>query len=766
MPEDRRLAAIMFTDIVGYTALMGESEKKAFETINANREIHKRHTEKHHGKIVKELGDGLLTVFENGTEAVVCAIAIQKESREKNIPLRIGIHEGEVVFRDGDVFGDGVNIASRIQAEAVPGGVCISDTVYRIIKNKEDIKAESIGKKSLKNVKESLNLYQLNAPGLQIRKKNDTQKLNWWITPIIGLIFLIIGYLIHIIFYQQVPSEKIQRFTINIPEEAPVAMIGEAHFRIGQKAIAISPDGNLLVFVGEANGTTLLYTRSLNSYEVVPLSGTEGAYFPFFSPDGKWLAFFTSNHLKKLNFQGDDPIVLCNVMHPYGGTWAGNDILYFVDEEGDALSYISSEGGRKKDLIRGKLSNFNNPHALPDNEHILFNTVEHKIFVVSSKSGEITHITDEGHDPRYIEPGFLVYNRRDRIMAVSFNSEKLLIKGKPFTIHDNVRIEGMSYSSQFTFSKTGTFLFIKGGSVDVGELVWVNHQGKIVDKLPFTPNYFGPYRISPDGKKLAYTVYEDLKRSRDFANLYVVDLSRNIPNLIDEEANMFGIWYPDSKSLAYLKKNAQGFLDIYKRTLNSEKSEILYSLAFTDGIINQISQDNKYLYANFYSGSNTDCYLLNLIQMDTIKLTTDPTSDQFGPTLSTNGDYLIYGSTETGQYDLFCIPNPPTGEKWRITKNGAESYQLSQADNKIYYRSIDTRKMMVVKLNLENGFDFDEPQLLWEGDFLDIPGPSFDVSPDGKYFLMKKSVVEKHTTIQINVITNFFKEVKQKAAEQ
>src|SRR5210317_557447 len=100
MPQERKLAAIMFTDIVGYTSLMGESEKKTFEIINTNREIHQRHIEAHHGRIVKELGDGLLSVFENGTEAVLCALEIQKEAKEKDIPLRIGIHEGEVVVEN------------------------------------------------------------------------------------------------------------------------------------------------------------------------------------------------------------------------------------------------------------------------------------------------------------------------------------------------------------------------------------------------------------------------------------------------------------------------------------------------------------------------------------------------------------------------------------------------------------------------------------------------------------------------------------------
>jgi Tol biopolymer transport system component len=754
----------MFTDIVGYTSLMGESEKKAFETINTNREIHQQLTEKYQGRIVKELGDGLLTVFENGTDAVICAIEIQKEAKDKNILLRIGLHEGEVIFENDDVFGDGVNIASRIQAEAAPGGICISDTVFRIIRNKENLQAEFLGKRILKNVRDPLQLYQLKTHGLQTRRVSDARKLKWWIAPIVGIVCLIIGFYLNAYFKGRSEIQEIQRFSINVPEEIPVGMIGEGHFRIGQKAIAISPDGKTIVYVGERNGSTQLYKRDINSYEVSPLPGTEGAYFPFFSPDGNWIAFFTRNHLKRVNFLGNDPIIICEVVHPYGGTWSKSDTIYFVNEEGNNLSRVSVEGGKSMIIVKGKLSNYVNPYILPDDEHILFNSAENEILAVSNKSLKVTHILDEGLDPRYVEPGYLIYNQRERIMAVGLDMEKLAIAGKPFIIHDNVRVESMSLQTQFDISKNGTLVYVEGECLDLGKLMLVDNRGMIRDTLSLIPNYYGSYKISPDGKKLAYTVFEDLENSSRIANLYIVDLERNIPNPIDEDVYMFVCWYSDSKTLAYLKKNTDGFLDLFNRSENTGNSERIWSLPFTEGAINQITQDNKYIFSNFFSGSSQHLYMLNLDEKDTIRLTNDPASDQFGPFLSLNGKYLIYVSTETGQYDLFCMPFPSTGQKWRITTNGAESYKLSSIDNKVYLRSIDVRKMMVVNLDFSNGFDFDGPHLLWEGDYLDIPGPSFDLSPNDEYFLMKKSVVETHTTIKIHVITNFIEEIKQKEA--
>ena len=154
MPEARRqLAAIMFTDIVGYTALMGKDEQKAFQLLDKNRAIQKPLIENHHGQLLKEIGDGMLASFNSVIDAVECAKEIQyslKDDQEHNLGL--GIHLGEVTFKDDDVFGDGVNIASRIQELANPGELLVSETVYKNIKNHPDIDVEFVREEKLKNV--------------------------------------------------------------------------------------------------------------------------------------------------------------------------------------------------------------------------------------------------------------------------------------------------------------------------------------------------------------------------------------------------------------------------------------------------------------------------------------------------------------------------------------------------------------------------------------------------------------------------------------
>ena len=161
MEPSRRLAAIMFTDIVGYTALMGSDEDKAFEILKKNKKIHTKLINQFNGTLIKEMGDGMLISFDLASEAVRCAIEIQKASKEQDIPLKIGIHEGEMVFADADVLGDGVNIASRLQEDAEKGCIHISSSVYKNVRNKADINTRFVEERTFKNVAESVKVYKV-----------------------------------------------------------------------------------------------------------------------------------------------------------------------------------------------------------------------------------------------------------------------------------------------------------------------------------------------------------------------------------------------------------------------------------------------------------------------------------------------------------------------------------------------------------------------------------------------------------------------------
>ncbi len=202
MTEQRKLAAVMFTDIVGYTALMSKDEQKAMALLKKNRELQKALTKKHNGEFLKEMGDGILLCFQSTLDAVYCALEIQRTVKDDpDLDLRIGIHSGDVIFKDGDVFGDGVNVASRIENLADAGGILISDQVYKTIRNKPEIKAVPLGEKRLKNVEHPVKVYALTGEGLPEHRvksfQDDTVKKPVKkfipVLALVGVVVLILG---------------------------------------------------------------------------------------------------------------------------------------------------------------------------------------------------------------------------------------------------------------------------------------------------------------------------------------------------------------------------------------------------------------------------------------------------------------------------------------------------------------------------------------------------------------------------------------------
>lgn len=178
--EYRQLAAIMFTDIVSYSKLMSQNEQHALDVMRKNRSIQKSLVEQHNGKWVKEIGDGVLAMFQTAYDSQQCALAIQKAIREKcNHQIRIGIHLGDITIEDGDAFGDGVNIAARIQSIADPGGIYISESVHKAVMARSDQPVHDLGEICLKNIAYPIGIYALLGEGLP-SPSNENQKSEVW----------------------------------------------------------------------------------------------------------------------------------------------------------------------------------------------------------------------------------------------------------------------------------------------------------------------------------------------------------------------------------------------------------------------------------------------------------------------------------------------------------------------------------------------------------------------------------------------------------
>ena len=199
--EHRRLAAIMFTDMVGYSALSQRNEELALELLHEHRELLRSIFPKHQGQEVKSTGDGFLVEFASALAAVQCAVEIQQLMRKRNearsaerrVLIRIGIHLGDVVRRENDVFGDGVNIAARIEPLAEPGGLCVSRAVYEQIENKVAHSLVQLSRPALKNIQATVEVYRLLLDEPRGSRPVPAAARSRWPIGVVGLALMAIG---------------------------------------------------------------------------------------------------------------------------------------------------------------------------------------------------------------------------------------------------------------------------------------------------------------------------------------------------------------------------------------------------------------------------------------------------------------------------------------------------------------------------------------------------------------------------------------------
>src|SRR4249919_384087 len=189
MPQSRQLAAIMFTDIVGYTAMMQQNEEKAVAVIRHYNSVLEKWVTHFNGQVINYYGDGSLCIFSSATDAVNCSLAVQKDLKsEPVVPLRIGLHIGEVFFEDAKALGDGVNVASRVQSLGQENTILVSEEIHDKIKNNPSFSTISLGQFNFKNVDKPLEIFALSNEGLTIPKRSKIEgklKEKNWKRPII-----------------------------------------------------------------------------------------------------------------------------------------------------------------------------------------------------------------------------------------------------------------------------------------------------------------------------------------------------------------------------------------------------------------------------------------------------------------------------------------------------------------------------------------------------------------------------------------------------
>jgi serine/threonine protein kinase/Tol biopolymer transport system component len=699
---------------------------------------------------------------------------------------------GKSVDQKADVWAFGVVLFEMLTGKPLFSGDDISQTLARVLERKPDFstlptylhpKIVEMLERCLE--KEARNRYSGIADArVDIQKvladrggalvpppaKAGSGKTMSWIASAIALTALIVGTVVWIL-RPSPPSEpkRVIRFTY----ELPIGQQFSTTSRGNGITLAISPDGDRFVY-GTTDG---LYLREMDQLDARHISGTnKDSLRPFFSPDGKWIGYFSSSDrkLKKVAISGGAPVSICDPgpLGDYASWSSDNTILYSDPRKG--VMRVSADGGTPDMLIKGSAKEgFPVAHQmLPDGKTLLFSNILPKgsqLVVQSLKSSQRTVLVDNpGGFGIYLPTGHLVYSTGGGFCGVSFDLHKLKITCDPVPL--------IGYGWNSFVSNSGTLVSIplanEVRAVNESSLVWVDQKGK-EEPIPATAGYYGTLRISPDGTKVAVTIRD--RDNRNKSNIWILDLIRGplTPLTRSEGSDRNPIWTPYSKEVIF-NSDREGW-GIYMKAANGTgEAKHVFSLPGRYIAPGSISGDGKTLLfaergVSMDSGGevpNWDISMLSMEGEQKKRVLLKDTYDEQIPEISPKGQYMAYESTETGRPEVYIRSFPDVNkERQPVSTNGGQSPIWSPDGKQLYYlaRSDDIVKILAVTVETEPILKLGPPKELFQGQYL-LAG--WDIHPKSKKFLMVKPPASISAALaapiprKVNIVLNWFEELK------
>ncbi|HXZ20301.1 MAG TPA: protein kinase, partial [Candidatus Acidoferrales bacterium] len=558
---------------------------------------------------------------------------------------------------------------------------------------------------------------------------------------------------------------------------------GALYTELGSSEV-FSPDGTRIVYVvNAADGKQQLYVRELGQLQAVALGDTNSARDPFFSPDGEWIGFFASGKMKKVSVHGGAAVTLCDAANSRGGSWSEDGTIVFAASNREGLSRISAAGGTAEGLTKLDVSanevSHRWPQVLPGGKAVLFtaatnfNTFEDSTLQVQVlSSGAKKTVYRGAMYGRYLPSGHLVFVHQGTLFAMPFDLKRLEPAGEAVPAVEQVLSSPDYGGAQFSFSETGSLVYVHGKSG--GTLVsvqWMGQDGKL-QPLRKTPADIYEPAFSPDGKRLALEIH-DAARS----DIWIYDWQRDTLTRLtfEGESNYSPVWTADGQRIAYTVSDKAGRHSIYWKRADGAGDAQRLTESKGSQYPASWSPDGKVLAlfaADPNSPTNWDIYTLTMQGDEKTgwkpgepKLFLGTPAIEVRPVFSPDGRWLAYMSNESGDMEVYVRPFPGPGGKWQISSGGGEDPVWSRTSKQLFYETPKQQIMFVGYSAAADSFQVGKPALWSEGQFTSRGlAINFDLHPDGKRFAVLKSPAgePEQQFNKIVFVSNFFDELRQK----
>jgi serine/threonine-protein kinase len=543
------------------------------------------------------------------------------------------------------------------------------------------------------------------------------------------------------------------------------------------RALSLSPDGKLLAYVAIHDAVQQLYLRAIDSFAAKAVAGTEGAIAPFFSTDSQWIGFYVGGKLKKVSVGGGAVVTLSDasaITFGHGASWSDNGTIAFQMANYGGLSQVSAAGGvpqRLTGLNKGELIH-RWPDFLPGGKTLLFSTNSNnvawnvgRIAAYAAGEGQWHDLNLSGVSPSYATTGHLIFAQAGTLMAAPFNSKRLEISGPAVPVVEGVLESLNSGNAQYAISAgTGSLAYVSGGVLGTqNKLVWVSRNGMEQPIAAPARSYVFP-RLSPDGKRVTAAV------SEQETQVWTYDLGREALTRLTFEGNLnFNPqWTPDGKRIAFYSNRAGSLNLFWQLADGSGGIERLTTSEFLNSP-SSFSPDGQLLaYVEVNPTTSYDIWMLRLSdaaagQSRKAQSFLSTPSTETAPKFSPDGHWLAYASDESGRFEISVQPFPGPGGKYQISTDGGMEPVWNPKGGELFYRN--GNKMMVVDVQTKSGFSAGKPRLLFDaGSYSPTPAtfPNYDVSVDGRFLMLKPSEEQGQAATQINIVLNWFEELKQR----
>jgi Tol biopolymer transport system component len=520
----------------------------------------------------------------------------------------------------------------------------------------------------------------------------------------------------------------------------------------GVTNVAVSPDGTRLVFVAtDRAGSSRLWIRALDSFDALPLIGTDGAGRPFWSPDSRWVGYFVGNKVMKIQAAGGSPQWISDVdRFRWGATWASGGDILFSSSNPPRLYRVSDQGGVAVALAaqRGASADPRLPYFLPDGRTFLYwaqNPSESGgVYVTSIAAGSLSkRLVSSDAGAAYDPSGFLLFTTGGALLRQRFDLARLEVSGETTKVADGVG----GRLAPFSVSTNGVLAFQPRIGL-TSQFAWFDRGGRLLETVGARGSYRTP-QLSPDGNQLVYTNLAD-------GNLWILDMRRRTPSpfTTGPGIKVCPVWSRGGEAIFYGKTMENGTVAIFEKSVSGAQEErIFFKGPTTDGPT-QISTDGKWLlyFANPEGESLGDVYALPMMGDRTPqRIVRSPFSDVEAQ-LSPDGKFVAYVSAATGDSEIYVQPFP-TGERWRISNSGGRQPLWRPDGRELFFVSPD-RKLYAVEIRPGPAFDYGIPQFLFEmrAD-VQLVRNSYIPSPDGTRFLVNMAL--DTTSPPIHVVRNW-----------